>query len=151
MKILSFINILCFSNKAINLTELRGLFSSSVPSPCFPLVTWRVCTGLHLALLVQQQKKTRGPSIKGLPTDLAAEVRQPTDQDRMVFPNRLQKASGPGRLEAFLKELSSHPSAAWSATFKHLNSVFRPKRSITLPQALHFIPFPYTETSLFKL
>lgn len=114
------------------------------PSPCFSLVICAcnisttpqhrarscVCTRLQFALLVQHQEKTWGPRINGLPTDLAEEVGQPTDQDRLVFPNRQQKASDLGRLKAFLEELSSHPSAARSVTFKHLNSVFRRKRSI---------------------
>lgn len=85
------------------------------------------------------------------PTAIATEVGQPTGQDKMVFPNRLQKTSDLGRLEAVLEELSSCPSAAWSTTFKHLNSVFRPKWSITLSQALHFIHFHCTEMSLLEL
>lgn len=159
MKILSFINILCFSNKAINPTALKGLFSSSIPAPCFSLVI-SACnismTLQHRATSVCAQgsslhswSNTRRKHVALVLRVLLQTLLQMWDSQqtrtKWSFPTDCRKLQ---TLEAFLKELSSHPSAAWSATFKHLNSVFRPKRSITLSQALHFIHSPCTETSL---
>lgn len=162
MKILSFINILCVSNKAINMAALKGLFSSSISSPCFSLVTWAcnisttlqrratsVCTRLKFALLIQHQKKTCGPGINGLPTDLAAEVGQPADQDRMVFSNTLQKLR---TLEGSRHSSKNDPLIPLLHDLQLSNtSVFRPKRGITLSQALHLIHLPCTETRLLQL
>lgn len=156
-----FINILCFSNKAISpkwfilLKYLLSLFSlviwaSNISMTLCNRATSMCAQGSSLCSWSNTRRK-HGALVSSPPTDIAGEVEQPTDKVKMVFPNRLQKTLDPGKLEACLEELSSCLSAAWSAAFTHLNPVFRPKWSIiTLSQAFHFSYFPCREWIFWK-